>query len=376
MTKLIMLFNDEIDELYSHLPGESEPQPVRLRLSLRDGTFWCSNDRQHGAETIEERHGIVLSQPMPAATAAAAGELLQRCAKFAQLVLDDSEIRWDGNNHIGVLGQDASKAWDLIVEQCSPEMWSQRDLVEGMALSEWFNDPEDVLVETLGITDRSTDEDLAELASEQVREASKASEAGYAVLDWDETLAFLTRLRDDMREGVRQRLMEVADLMVSLGNERADLILQIRGWGTEEDTLRAIAEMAGMTHTSVRRVVNAAKPVPAELADLAWLVGAADLTEEQRDYVRMNMVRRTVHVQQFEGGVWTSKWERNDYTSLGEPEDAAGDVLATSQGAVDVSEPGWRVAVWKGHHANTSLEPVYVLGYEAYQRRADTDDDE
>lgn len=58
--------------------------------------------------------------------------------------------------------------------------------------------------------------------------------------------------------------------------------------------------------------------------------------------------------------VWTTQYVRDTYTSMGSPEDAAGDVLATNGVVFVDNDQIWRVLVWAGHHADQTTEPVYI----------------
>jgi hypothetical protein len=240
-------------ELFCKYPGQFNAQPVYLELDTRDGQLSCSyNPNIGGGTTFDHHHRLILSAEIPCLTADAANTLMQEVAPLAQRVLDGADERWDGNNSVGVFTDDAANAWEEIGRIC--EAWSADQdpslTVSSWDVSDWFNEGDENTIESLGITADTTDEQLDAMAAEQVELAVNNSAVGYAILDHDATLAYLTSLRDDLRQAVREELEGLVD---RLTEQRDAGIRRLAAWG---DSSRAIGELVGLSHTWVQRIVK------------------------------------------------------------------------------------------------------------------------
>lgn len=101
----------EPDTLYHHYPGQTERQDCFIALDLRDGKLWADYDSEIGnAVPADVYHGIVRRYPIPALQPATVNKLMEDIAPFAQIVLDDSEIVWDGSNHVARMGKRGHEA--------------------------------------------------------------------------------------------------------------------------------------------------------------------------------------------------------------------------------------------------------------------------
>lgn len=247
------------DELFRHYPGQSGPQPAELSLDIRDGDLACGFNPELGppyGQTTAVAYGLVLTADIPVLTADAANRLLDEAAPIAQRVLDGADEYWNGDNRVGRLNPAAESAWGELVDLCSVENFDARDMVSGWSVSDWFSEGDDATIAELGLTADTTDARLTEIAAEQVELAKTAGEAGYGVLDPGRTYEYLDRLRDDLRDVVREELGEVAVKVADLDNQRDDLLRRIHGWGERSDSLRALGGLAGLSHTQVARIVN------------------------------------------------------------------------------------------------------------------------
>lgn len=335
---------DEIDDLFCKYRGQSGPQPVELSLDIRTGALSCAYDPTiGGGSTFDHYHRLILAERIPCLTAEAANAFMAEVVPLAQLVVDGATVEWDGSNHVGRFTTAAMAAWERITELCDEGAFDDSQTVSWWSVSSWFSEGDAATVETLGITADTTDEQLEAMAKEQVEIAATNGAAGYNILDDDETLTYLTGLRDELRDEVRKQLWDVAEEHEETERKRNRLIRQVKGWRVEADDLRSIGALAGISHTEVRRI-----SMQRELT-----IQIRILQDDQR--------------------TWRPVFGKNYTSNTGILEDAAGDVLATQAihvGPLDGPDvvTTWRVVVWAGHDADTSTEPLFV--YDEAKRQA------
>jgi len=127
-------------ELYTIYPGQSEPQPAFVTIDLETGRVSYDWDGEiGGAVPAEVWHRRVLRLRLdPAVDAEALDELLESAAwqSHLQALLEDSEIVWDGSNHVGQLGPEAAAALEamqeLLDELPTVEVWRAEDWLRGV----------------------------------------------------------------------------------------------------------------------------------------------------------------------------------------------------------------------------------------------------
>lgn len=336
---------DEIDDLFCKYPGQSGPQPVELSLDIRTGQLSCAyNPTIGGGSTFDHYHRLILAERIPCLTAEAANAFMAEVVPLAQLVVDGATVEWDGSNHVGRFTTAAMAAWERITELCDEGAFDDSQTVSWWSVSSWFSEGDADTVESLGITADTTDQQLGDLAAAEVVSATRNGEAGYNLLDLDETLTYLTGLRDELRDEVRKQLEDVAEQHEEMKRERNRLIRRVKSWNDEGDTLRSIGTLAGVSHTKVAQIAK------------------------QREF--------TIQIQILQDDLRT--WRPvfgKDYTSnTGILEDAAVDVLATRAlyvGPLDGPDvvTTWRVVVWDGHDADTSTEPLFIFDEAKRQAR-------
>jgi len=249
ITVQIRRITDET-ELFCWYDGQSEPQPAYLNLDLEDGELFCDYNGNIGSGvSAAEYHGRIRTIRIPTLTGEAANTLMDEVAPIAQRVLNGASIEWDGNNHVGVLTDDAQAAWDELTSAVA-EHTSGADTVDGLDAADWYSgeDP----AEELGLTADTTDEELA--AIEKTAEADiKAHALGTVVVQGLDR--YLAGLRDDKRNAAREELEEAAEQFAAARETRDRLIRQIAAWGVDSD--RAIAGLADLSHTAVQKIVKA-----------------------------------------------------------------------------------------------------------------------
>lgn len=262
----------EPDALFCHYESEYRPQPCYLALDLSDGELSCDYRAGVGnARSMAEFHGRVLVADIPTLTADAANRLMESVREDAQLVLDGSEIEWDGNNNIGRLSDDARAAWERIVEACDPQnyQWDDSQMVGEYDASDWFREAEQETIDRLGLTADSTDAEVAAMADAETTEATTMA-AGYTILVGAE--AWLSGRRDELRQAVAEAAEQAAKDAAEAAERRNNAVLRMARWGDDRYSDRTIAAIVEKTHTwvgNLRRaaVIDLAEDAAAALED-------------------------------------------------------------------------------------------------------------
>jgi hypothetical protein len=242
----------EEDELFCHYSGQYNIQDAVLTLDLEDGELTAQYNPEIGTGIpASVYHGRTRWIPLPGPlTNEAANALLEEAAPLAQRILDGSDIDWDGNNHVATLDADAHQAEEDLVELAG----SYDDpsyLIGEVEAADWFSEGD----EPAGVTADSTDDELATIGA---REAAAARTCGAGVTIVAGMVAYLTALRQEKREKVYAELARVRDQFAEIGERRDALVAQVRGWGV--DSLRDIGEMAGLSHTHIKRLTEGGEP--------------------------------------------------------------------------------------------------------------------
>lgn len=159
------------DALVQWFAGQPAPQRVDLCLDLDDGTFFYQIHPDI-SDGMPARHwtGVVQTWTVPTLTPDAANTLLDRTTSLAQRILDDAEVVWDGSNHVGTLGADATAAHEEITEMINEFGTLTDEQMRGVVIrtskaEEFFTDPQ-ATAQTLaeaGFTADMTDERFDEV---------------------------------------------------------------------------------------------------------------------------------------------------------------------------------------------------------------------
>lgn len=259
MTTVNILRLTAPDALYCKYPGQFQPQPCTINLDTRNGNMSCEYNPGNGT-TFAHFHQLIRECAIPCLTADNANALMAELVPLAQRVLDGADEEWDGNNHVGVFTEDAKKAWDEIVARCDPEQFGFDDsqTVAGYSVSDWFSEGDEDTITSLELAADTTDDELAAKAAEQVELATNNSgDVGYGVLDHADTYDYLNTLRDQLRNAKREELEDAAEALTEAQTRRDELVRQIKAWGDGRDSLRALGYLARVSHTEVRRILEA-----------------------------------------------------------------------------------------------------------------------
>lgn len=241
---------DTPDELYCRYHGQFEPQKVYLTLDLENAQLSATYDPHTNGTNEAVYHGRDLwirISGIP--TDKGANELLTDALPLAKRILAGATIEHDGSNWRGYLNKDAQDAEyelaTLAEEYDGPG-------VEIYDAGDWFAEGDKP-----AITADSTDEDLVRISQEIASEAAWIGEGengGYWIIDGlDE---WLEEYREEKRQELRDELEETAERIETDTERRNELIKQLIGWKSKEDSTRAVANLAGMTHTRVIQITK------------------------------------------------------------------------------------------------------------------------
>ena len=183
-------------ELFDQYMGQLAPQPVYIQLDLRSGRMLADHQGEiGGGMPMEVWHGFLRRYDIPILTGEAANRLMRQLTPLADRVLSDWHEHWDGNNHVPVLGDDASAAEEDIADLTAVESFSERDVVACWEIADAVNGEE---ISEYGITRDTSNERLQEIADERVDElaSNTLNSSGIAVCPG--LAEHLQTLRDDL----------------------------------------------------------------------------------------------------------------------------------------------------------------------------------
>lgn len=255
--------------LFRHYHGETSSQETFLSIDLRDGEVTCGYNPEIGNSVpASVYHHAVLRLDLPTVLATEhANALLTEALPIAQRIIDGSSVQMDRNgNEAGRFDPAGEAAYTDLVKLIATYD-DERYSVCPLAAEEYFEENADCLP---AITAGTTDAEITALAEEVARQGYGCTDAAVTVLTGAEE--FLTDLRDGHRDDVADRLQQVGKELGELKAERDRLILEIHGWNAG-DSLRSIGVMAGLSHTRVDRIIQAARtPAPVQRcgAEIDW----------------------------------------------------------------------------------------------------------
>ena len=237
--------------LYCRYAGNSDEQPAYIALDLTTGELYADYQPTNGTPM-----GVWLGQvrvwEIPPLVADAANELLERIAPLAQRILDGSSIEVDPrtSDRVGVLDDDAAEAereiGKIIQRWCEDQ---PHRVVEEIRVRDWYSACDVDPCDEIGLTAETSDDELAQVA-ERIEQDIRAAAEGVVVVTGAE--AWARARRDELRAKLRDELAQVTADLAALRERRDELIRRLHACG---DSTRAIAELAGMSHTQVRRII-------------------------------------------------------------------------------------------------------------------------
>lgn len=250
---------DQPHALYHRYDGQVDEQPCHLTIDLDDGEVSCDWKAEIGRGCpASVYHSRVLWVPIPTLATPFANRLITEAIPYAQQILSDSTIEWNGNNHVGRLGEAATLAVEELeahIARSYPNDDSTGMVLEEMYAGSWFTDPEQD-AQTLSMTADTRDDDLPAVATRFEKLLRDDIEPNQVITG---ALEAVTQFRDELRTAARAELATVAAELAWLTNRRDQLIGSLHSWG---DSLRAIGALADLSHTQVDRIAQATS-VPA-----------------------------------------------------------------------------------------------------------------
>lgn len=178
--------------LYQKYPSQTDPQPCYVELDGETGVLLVGVDRNIGPGIPARVYNrLCLRWPIPCLTDWAADKALEAISEDAQAILDGFSMVWDGNNMVGRLSSGAVEAEEWISDALSN--FAEHDTLRVWSAEEWFAPigDEQALREELGITPRTTDEQLLDMAKDEHAVAEGAEIEGL--------FDYLSRVRSQCR---------------------------------------------------------------------------------------------------------------------------------------------------------------------------------
>jgi len=179
------------DSLFRHYPQQTAQQGCYLELDCKTGVLHATYNSEIGnAIPFSVYHGHDRRYGVPCLTAAAANELLNEIAPLAQRVLDGYAARWNGNNIVADLTDDATAAEEAIEAAVANLSVDESNTVSGWCADVWLTDaPNDLAAET-------TNDEIETMANSLDAEA-----AGEHIVLMG-TVQHLTEQRQEMRDAL------------------------------------------------------------------------------------------------------------------------------------------------------------------------------
>jgi len=236
--------------LYRRYERNCHPQPAYIALDLADGELYADYQADND---IPARiwYGVVRTWPIPPLAGDEANRLMEHIAPLAQRVLDGASIELGEReaNRVGVLNEDAEQAEEQIYREIQD--WCEDptvQVVEEINVGDWYSHGDDPC-EELGLTAETTDDELPGIAA-RIEEDICLTAEGVVVVRG--ALEWARDRRDELRQELRDQLVQVVAEIEERLERRDELVRRLAACG---DSTRAIGDLAGMSHTQVRRIV-------------------------------------------------------------------------------------------------------------------------
>lgn len=182
-------------ELHRQYPGQHEPQDAYVEVGLEQQTLCADYNGEVGnAVPADVYHGQVRRYEIPALTSTAANELLEEIRPLAERMVADWDEKWNGNDMVAVLGDDAAAAEAAIQALCAGP-WETSEKVTVWDIDGATNGSE---AADHNITATTTDERLDEIEEEIRQVLAGVSDSEEVVLEGIDD--YLRQVRDDLAE--------------------------------------------------------------------------------------------------------------------------------------------------------------------------------
>lgn len=133
--------------MYCQYPGQHQPQPAYVQMTEDGKVTTTINHNIGGGTPVDVWHNRTLQWQVPANVRGdALADLLEseRVRGLLERVHAGHEVDWDGNNHVGTLDEDATKASEELDSIFGSDYfkgggeWKESDLVNVWSLGDWF----------------------------------------------------------------------------------------------------------------------------------------------------------------------------------------------------------------------------------------------
>lgn len=162
-------------ELHLQYRGQTSPQDVFVELDCEERTLHAQANGEIGnAVPARVWHRRALRWGIPALTADAANDLLERIAPIAAEVCEGYESHWNGSNHVGRYSADAEAAIEAIEALCEAAGGEGEELTAWDA-EEWIGGIGSRRAQraSLGITAGTTEAELDAIVERLEEEAER-----------------------------------------------------------------------------------------------------------------------------------------------------------------------------------------------------------
>lgn len=157
-----------------------------------DGKIFVTQQCNNNSTSMDVWHGVVMTATIPHVDENHLREFLTGNEDI-QKIIDGMDTVWNGSNHVG---KHTDEAWELF-ESLVKEISSWGNFYCMWRAEDWFghNTPEE-----LGITEKTTDEQLKNLSEElqQTPEDGEVIDGVRAIVDKYDVLEYITELRDEL----------------------------------------------------------------------------------------------------------------------------------------------------------------------------------
>lgn len=260
----IHLNTNDPAQLHCQYPGEMTPQVVCISLDLEDGDFDIAYDPNvGGGRSAREFHGIVQRWVLESTpTASAANDLLDELTPAAQAMLNTATVEFDGSNWVGRCDDP-----DDLAGQIEDLDDGSLPVVEVHDAADWIEDIDEELAAVgRSITADTSDDEINTIADEIESAARSQCSGGGNAEDYmiiEGLGEYLTEHRDNLRDGERSHVEDLAIQIHNLEIELQDQVRKIYNWkavhprsGKRIDSTRALADRIDRSHTTVNGWVN------------------------------------------------------------------------------------------------------------------------
>jgi len=186
--------------------GQTDTQDIYLYVDAENERVWIDYDPEiGGAVTSDIWHGRTRRyQIYEMISATGANNLLddEKVIALAERIIAGATIKWDGNNYVGILDDDAISADEEMEQYVAQYTFQEAETVSLWNACDFFTSlsPDEVMDEVgLHITAETTDQEIAEVAR-KYEESMNIDSATGGPMKLSGVESYLLNIRDDITE--------------------------------------------------------------------------------------------------------------------------------------------------------------------------------